>query len=98
MRPVIHLVTREYPFGTGEAFVADEAERLRGVARVVVVVDMMGGAVGRRQSFLFSAVAISGGSTREVLPLCAQNTGAGGSISRDLRLTDQRGLHKGIRS
>ena len=37
MRPVIHLVTREYPFGSGEAFVADEARRLAARARVVVV-------------------------------------------------------------
>jgi colanic acid/amylovoran biosynthesis glycosyltransferase len=37
MRPVIHLVTREYPYGVGEAFVADEATRLARMARVVVV-------------------------------------------------------------
>jgi glycosyltransferase involved in cell wall biosynthesis len=37
MRPVIHLVTREYPYGSGEAFVADEVMRLSRIARVVVV-------------------------------------------------------------
>lgn len=37
MEPVIHLVTREFPFGRGEAFAADDAARLRSLARVVVV-------------------------------------------------------------